>query len=128
MSQPIRPHSVTFEHLLPREQPLDATHPDWHERAAYTVNDTDVLLEGLRQAQVVTRTVCVDGLPSELSQLVAGSQAANIPEQTDRAVRNATLTAHCFDAEQVKLARRKDPKRPAYVLPRDYGISDARRS
>lgn len=89
------------------------------------MDDTHVLLEGMSQAQLLTRTVCVKGLPSELAQLLS---AAHVPDQSDRNVRSATLSAHVYDAEQVKRAVRKDPARPAFVFPREYGISDERRS
>jgi len=36
------------------------------------------------------------------------------------------LNSHLFDAEQQKLPKRKDPERPAWNFPRDYGITDRR--
>lgn len=83
-----------------------------------------MLLEGLDQAQVLLKTLAVDGLPNKVEQLLSKS---NIPDASDQSVRNSILTANLFDAEQKKLAIRKDPNRPAYVLPRDYGITDSRR-
>lgn len=116
--------SFKFERLAHQPLPLDPNHPDYNERHCYAVDDAHVVLEGLAQAQVLTRSVAVEGLPSEVAQLITSNA---IPEESDRNARIATLTAHVFDAEQVKLAIRKDPKRPAFVLPRDYGISDERR-
>lgn len=104
--------------------PLDESHPGWKEQKCYTFGDSNVLLEGLEQAQVLLKTLTVDRLPSKVEQLLAKS---NVPDSVDMSVRSAILTSNLFDAEQKKLAIRKDPNRPAYVLPRDYGITDARR-
>lgn len=103
---------------------LDETHPDWKQQKCYSFDDSNVLLEGLEQAQVLLKTLTVDRLPDKVEQLLAKS---NIPDASDISVRNAILTSNLFDAEQKKLAIRKDPNRPAFVLPRDYGITDSRR-
>lgn len=84
-----------------------------------------MLLEGVQQAQVLTKTLCVDRLPTKIEELVENSI---IPEASEASIRNAILTANVFDAEQKKLAIRKDPNRPAFVFARDYGITDARRT
>lgn len=49
--------------------------------------------------------------------------AANVHEN----VKHALLSSHVFDAEQKKLAVKKLPDRPAFKLPREYGITDSRR-
>lgn len=36
-------------------------------------------------------------------------------------------TSNIFDAHQEKLPKRKDPTRPAWVFPRDYGITNCRK-
>lgn len=115
---------IQVDHIFPKPQLMDETHSNWNERKCYTISDSNVLLEGLEQAQVLLKTLAVDRLPTKIEQLLAKSI---IPDTSDGHLRNAILTANVFDAEQKKLAIRKDPKRPAYVLPRDYGITDARR-
>lgn len=46
-----------------REKPVvfDETHPDYNEQPCLTYGDGNVLLEGLKQAQVLTNTVVLDG-------------------------------------------------------------------
>lgn len=116
--------SIQIEHIFPKPLLLDETHPEWNDQKCYLFNDSNVLLEGLEQAQVLLKTLVVDRLPNKVEQLLSKS---NISDSSDVSVRNAILTSHLFDAEQKKLAIRKDPNRLAYVLPRDYGITDARR-
>lgn len=117
-------YRIQFDRIFPKPLALDATHPEWNDRKSYLFDDSNVLLEGLEQAQVLVKTLIVDRLPHNVEQLLAKS---NVPDSSDISVRNAILTSNLFDAEQKKLAIRKDPNRPAYVLPRDYGITDARR-
>lgn len=116
--------SVEVLGYLPHEEALDATHSQWNNRKCYTYNDSNVLLEGLRQAQLITKSVSVDGLPPPLDALMS---SANVPDHVHVNVQSAIMTANIFDAQQEKLAKIKDPKRPAYVFPRVYGITDARR-
>lgn len=49
------------------------------------------------------------------------------PEHVNTNVQSAIMTSHVFDAQQEKLAKIKDPKRPAFNFPRVYGITDFRR-
>lgn len=76
------------------------------------------------QAQVLTKTVCVDGLPEKLQ---AAIDAIEFSRETDKNAKNAVLNALLLDAEQQKLEKLKDPSRPAWVFPRVYGITRQRR-
>lgn len=42
-------------------------------------------------------------------------------------MQESILAAHLLDAEQKKTAKIKVPERPAFVLPRVYGITDSRK-
>lgn len=45
----------------------------------------------------------------------------------DKSMEEAVLASHLLDAEQKKTAIIKVPERPAFVLPRVYGITDSRK-
>lgn len=104
--------------------PRDHTHPDWKKTECHIYNENNALLEALKQAQVLTKTVTIeDTLPEAIED------AARIP-QTDEVhsqVKKAILMANVFDCEQVKLPKIKDPLRPAYNFTRILGIGDIRK-
>lgn len=111
----------------PAELPLnrDNTHPSWLDDPCFVYGDHSVLVHGLDQAKVLTNTVEPEpGLPQHLSELF---EAYRLPDQ-DAHVRKAIEASFLFDAVQVKLPIRKDPKRPAWKFPRDYGIPNNRRN
>lgn len=110
--------------MVPREVKLDETHKLWKERTCHTFDDSNVLIEGMPQAQLLTKTLYINDLPNNLKQDV---KQIKISAQTDIALKNAILSSHVFDAQQEKTAIRKDPNRPAFVLPRIYGITDSRK-
>lgn len=109
---------------LPKAVKFDESHQQWKEQKCHIFDDTNVLLEGLQQAQVITKTVAINGLPQNLKQLL---DSTTIPANTETVVQNSVLSSHVFDAQQEKTAKIKDPNRPAYVLPRVYGITDFRK-
>lgn len=110
----------------PRELavPLDENHPEYREKPCYTLKHTNVLLEGISQAQVLTKTIIAeDKLPQRIEDLAEISAPKAIHEN----VKKAILSANVFDCEQNKLPKIKDSERPAYNFPRILGITDRRR-
>lgn len=103
---------------------IDETHPLWNSRKCHIFGDTNVLLTGMSQAQVLTKTICVDGLPEKLQAKV---DSINLPRESDIAMKNSVLAAHLFDAEQKILEKIKDPLRPAWNFPLSYGITRHRK-
>lgn len=104
--------------------PLDENHPNYKERPCYTLKHTNVLLEGISQAQVLTKTIIAENiLPHKIEELAA----IPAPKAIHENVKKAILSANVFDCEQKKLPKIKDPERPAYTFPRILGISDRRR-
>lgn len=106
-----------------KEKPLlfDKTHPNWHDETLYSYKDNNVLLEGLKQAKVITNTVELkEGLPERLTEI-------NIPDNVHEFVKKIILNSHVFDAEQLKLPKVKDPERPAWNFPRTYSITQNRK-
>lgn len=111
--------------LAPRPIPRDHTHPLYHERICHMYRDHNVLLKGLDQAKVLTKTVEIKtGLPVEIENLVESQQL----QDQDTLVQRYILKSHVFDAMQVKLPKIHDPQRPAWNFPRVYGITDKRRN
>jgi large subunit ribosomal protein L37 len=78
--------------LAPRPIPHDHTHPLYHERICHMYRDHNVLLKGLDQAKVLTKTVEIrTGLPVEIENLV-GIQ--HLPDQ-DTLVRRLVIFTQC---------------------------------
>ncbi|EFA07281.1 large ribosomal subunit protein mL37 [Tribolium castaneum] len=98
---------------------FDNTHPNWHDRVLLTYKDNNVLLEGLKQAKILTNTV-------ELTEGLPKSRAIESNKEIERRVKEIILSSHVFDAEQQKLPKLKDPERPAWNFPRVYGITQPR--
>lgn len=115
---------ISVEFLVPKPLALDHTHPDWKETPAWTFNDTNLLLLGIPQAQLLLKTVIID---NELPENVTNSMeetSFNVEQLIHRSICNAAI----FDAHQELLPKRKDPERPAWNFPRDLGITDIRRT
>ncbi|CAH2045360.1 unnamed protein product, partial [Iphiclides podalirius] len=111
----------------PYEQPLplDENHRDYKSKPCMTLTNENVLLEGISQAQVLTKTIIAQHkLPNRIEELAEIS----VPKTVHESVKKAILSANVFDCEQQKLPKIKDPLRPAYNFPRILGISDRRRN
>ncbi|KAH8358492.1 hypothetical protein KR093_000471 [Drosophila rubida] len=103
----------------------DETHPNWHLTAGHLFGDSNVLLGGLPQAQVLTNTIEINGFPRQIDEAIVSTQ---FPKTIDRTVQNLIISSQLLDAQQVKLPKIKLIDRPAYNLPRVYGISHERRN
>lgn len=106
-----------------KENPVkfDETHPDWHDDPILQFKDDHVLVAGLDQAKVITRSVELqEGLPNN-------NLLKDIPKEVNSLAKQIIQNSHMFDAEQQKLPKIKDPKRPYHGLPRIYGITQNRR-
>ncbi|XP_060646402.1 large ribosomal subunit protein mL37 [Drosophila nasuta] len=105
--------------------PEDETHPNWHTTACHLFGDSNVLLGGLPQAQVLTNSIEINEFPRQIDEAIFNAQ---FPKTLDRSVQNAIFSSQLLDAQQVKLPKIKLADRPAYNLPRLYGISQERRN
>lgn len=110
---------------VPVPAKMNDTHPLWQDDPCYVYADRNVLVRGLEQAKVFTNSVEPEpGLPQYLKELF---EAYKLPDQDDH-VRRVIAASLLYDAVQEKLPIRKDPNRPAWKFPRDYGIPDKRRN
>lgn len=120
--QPIFDNIVGPVELLPI---LNNTHPQWNDNPCYVYGDHSVLVHGLEQAKVFTNSIEPEpGLPNILKDLYEAYKLPNQDEHVQRIITSSLL----YDAVQEKLPIRKDPQRPAWKFPRDYGIPDKRRN
>ncbi|KAL0124787.1 hypothetical protein PUN28_006564 [Cardiocondyla obscurior] len=117
------PAKLKFEFLRPRKIEFNETHPDWKTQPCLVFKDHNVLQEGFCQAQILTNTVC---LPDSSSNYIQDS-FLDLPEHVDDIVKRIISTSNIFDAHQELLPKKKDPERPAWVFPRDYGLTDCRK-
>lgn len=117
-----------FDNIVgPAELPpkLNDSHPLWNDNPCLVYGDHSVLVRGLDQAKVFTNSIEPEtGLPNFLKELY---EAYKLPNQDDHVQRIITASL-LYDAVQEKLPIKKDPERPAWKFPRDYGIPDKRRN
>ncbi|XP_054733072.1 39S ribosomal protein L37, mitochondrial [Anastrepha obliqua] len=102
----------------------DETHPNWNLKPCHTFGNSNVLLEGMSQALLLTKSVEIPSLPKCIRESMDGIKISGLLE---RKVKEAVMASHLFSADQVKLPKRRNPLRPEYNLPRDYGIPQKRR-
>ncbi|KAK7605452.1 hypothetical protein V9T40_007310 [Parthenolecanium corni] len=104
---------------------LDSSHPNWKETPCLVNRDHNVLVGGLNQAKIFTNSVeTKEGLPSQIESLYD----ADTVDKHIELVQMAFASALVYDTTQLRLPVRKDPERPAWVFPREYGITDQRKN
>lgn len=81
-------------------------------------------MEGLQQAKLLTNTVECESFPAEFIKLENDFQ---LSEQMHSEIQKKIKLCCLFEATQHKLPIKKDPLRPAWNFPRDYGITDSRK-
>lgn len=65
----------------PRTFPDDETHPDWHDKPCLVYQDNELLVEGLPQAQLITKTVVFENtLPENVQAL---TDTLNLSKEVD---------------------------------------------
>ncbi|XKL59581.1 hypothetical protein PGB90_000597 [Kerria lacca] len=104
---------------------LDNTHPYWHDKPCLIYKDNNVLIEGFKQAQVLTNSVVIEeGLPKKYESLY---DSVSIDKENEL-IQMALASALVYDSTQKLLPIKKDLERPAWKFPRDYGITDYRKN
>ncbi|KAG8041702.1 hypothetical protein G9C98_007006 [Cotesia typhae] len=114
-----------FEHsTIGYREIKNENHPDWKEKPCFKLNTNDLLVMGTDQAQVLTKTLLVkEGLPDKIEGLIKDNS-----KEVDNIVKRIIRSSNIFDAHQEMLPKKKDPARPAWNFPRDYGLTDIRKS
>ncbi|KAK9509844.1 hypothetical protein O3M35_004747 [Rhynocoris fuscipes] len=113
---------VELDHFPPK---LNEIQPDYHEEPCLNYSDHNVLIGGLDQAKVFTNSCEMDLSLLPFSERL---DSASIDSSQNSIIKRLIKTSLLFDATQEKLPIRKDPNRPAFVFPRDFGITDKRKN
>lgn len=120
---------VSFDYIHvfnPPKPKRNQNHPDFKEIPCFSYGDSNVLVEGLDQAKVLTNTVEVeDDLPARILQL---KEEKPLSSAVHKIVQKTLYSALVFDAYQEKLPLRYLEGKPKHRLPRDYGITDYRKN
>ena len=103
---------------------FDETHPDYNSRQCHLYGDANVLVQGVQQAQVLTKTLVFDEFPDKVTESI---ENVKLPADIERSMQQSVLVSHLLDAQQQKTAIIKIPDRPAFVTPRNFGITDSRK-
>lgn len=115
---------LNLEDIFERPLPLDETNPEYKERELYLYGDSNVLVQGVTQTQVLLKTVVIDGLPDKVEEMF---QNLKLPADVERSMQQSVLVSHLLDAEQQKTVKIVNPLRPMRPYPRNYGITEARK-
>ena len=116
--------SFKLDNIFEKPLPLDDTHPDYKKKEIYLFGDSNVLVQGISQAQVLLKTLVFDKFPEKVEDSFCNQK---LPSDVERSMQQSVLISHLLDAEQQKTAKIKDPLRPMRSFPRNYGITDGRK-
>ncbi|CAO1438750.1 unnamed protein product [Diamesa hyperborea] len=116
---------VTLVGPLEKRIEFDETHPDYNSRQCHLYGDGNVLVQGVQQAQVLTKTLVFDEFPDKVTESI---ENVKLPADVERSMQQSVLVSHLLDAQQQKTAIIKIPDRPAFVTPRNFGITDSRKN
>lgn len=104
--------------------PLDETHPEYKQEGVYIFGDSNVLVQGVKQAQVLLKTAVFNEFPQKVEEAF---ESLKLPADVERSMQQAVLVSHLLDAEQQKTIKIVNPLRPMRPYPRNYGITEARK-
>lgn len=90
----------------------------------YLYGNSHVLVNGVQQAQVLTKSLVFDELPEKMEDVFYNLK---LPSDVERSMQQSVLVSHLLDAEQQKTAKKINPLRPMRPPPRSYGISEKRK-
>lgn len=110
--------------FTPNNAPLDENHPHFHKRTCRVLGDSQALIFGKKQAQVLTKTLSYTGLPEKYTNAVRHTE---ISPEIEEQFKNGVIDAHLFNAHQEKLEKKKHPTRLLFNYKRDYGVTDQRK-
>jgi len=116
---------LKVDNLFEIPLPLDNKHPEFKETPLYIYKDSNVLVQGIPQAQVLLKTLAFDKLPDSIMEMFANQK---LPTDIERSMHQSVLVSHLLDAEQKKTAKIVNPLRPMRPYPRNYGITEQRKN
>lgn len=95
-------------------------HPDYNETPVYEFSHVTKLLEGEKQALLLTKTKPFYELPSAVRSLIG---CLELPDQ-DLLVQRAIMQANIWNPTKYKLPRRFNPRLPGWHFKAEFGISN----
>lgn len=110
--------------LFPKPLPLNEDHPEYQQEGVYLFGDSNVLVQGTIQAQVLLKTAVFAEFPEKVEEAF---QNLKLPNDVERSMQQSVLVSHLLDAEQQKTIKIVNPLRPMRPYPRNYGITEARK-
>lgn len=115
---------LDIDDIFEKPLPLDNKHPEFKETPLYVYNDSNVLVQGIPQAQVLLKTLAFDKLPDTIMETFTNQK---LPADIERSMHQSVLVSHLLDAEQKKTVKIVNPLRPMRPYPRNYGITEQRK-
>jgi large subunit ribosomal protein L37 len=116
--------SLKIDDVFEKPLKMDENHPEFKERILYRYDDSNVLVEGVQQAQALLKTLVFEELPEKMEEKFS---KLKVPADIERSMQQSVLVSHLLDAEQQKTAKIINPLRPMRPFPRNYGITEARK-
>jgi hypothetical protein len=101
-----------------------ATRLEAQPQPVFLFGNSDALVEGTRQSQVLLKTIMFKSLPQ---RMLDSFSSLKVPADIERSMQQSVLVSHLLDAEQKKTAKIVNPLRPMRPFPRNYGVTEARK-
>lgn len=94
--------------------------------ATFIYGDNNVLVGGMPQAQVLTKTLMFDKLPEKLEKKF---NSLKLPTDIERSMHQSVLVSHLLDAEQIKSPYKVTiaPDKARHFHPKEYCITERRK-
>lgn len=94
--------------------------------SSYVFSDSNVLVYGTKQAQVLTKSIMLNELPENIERKF---ETLKLPTDIERSMHQSVLVSHLLDAEQkqspIRVPLRAD--KPKHIIRKDYSITDDRK-
>ncbi|ESO02640.1 hypothetical protein HELRODRAFT_161929 [Helobdella robusta] len=100
--------------------PTIKDHPDYHETPAHEFNTDCQLVEGEKQALILTKSQPLYQLPQSVQRLIG---LVDVPDQ-DELMQRVIMQANRLEPTKDKLPRRHNPDLPIWKFKAEYGIPD----
>ncbi|KAG5670349.1 hypothetical protein PVAND_000623 [Polypedilum vanderplanki] len=110
-----------------KTNPEKKVEPEINHPITYIYGDSNCLVYGCSQAQVLTKTLIFDKFPEKLEKKFA---SLKLPTDIERSMHQSVLVSHLLDAEQIKSPYKIPiaPHKPRHFLPKEYCITERRKN
>lgn len=105
-------------------QPRIEDHPDYNEVPVLDFNPDTHLLEGIKQALILSKTQLMYGVPGIIEENIG---ALGLPNE-DELVKRYIMQANVWNPTKDKLPKRFNPNLPRWKMKQEYGIPYEKRT